>query len=117
MKEITVLTFFLIIILIISSVAVIFVTQNSQIISIKFFQLIFPEATIGVVGVLAFFAGVVFTWVLLLVIYFSTISRFRKKIRDLIKEKETLEAEINGIKKQAQKENPQGNSLESKGKV
>lgn len=97
MKEIFYLTLFLIVILIISSVSIFFVTQNTQLISLNFFNLYLPEVSTGVAIVISFFSGVIFMWILLLIVYFTTLSRLRNELKNLKKQKEELENKIKSL--------------------
>lgn len=94
MREIIFLTIVVLLIIFVSSIAIFFVTQNTQLTTLNFGNYYIPNAPLGLVVIIAFFTGVIFMWIMLIIIYFSTTLKLKQQIRNLIREKEVLEKKL-----------------------
>lgn len=94
MKEILFLTIIVLLIIVVSSIAIFFVTQNTQLVTLNFGNYYIPNAPLGLIIIVAFFAGVIFMWIMLIIIYFSTTLKLKQHIKNLIREKEVLEKKL-----------------------
>ncbi len=99
---------FITILLVILIASIVFVLQNNAtVVSLKFFGWTFPAVSVGLLTIVAFFAGFVVMWLISLMLYFGSVSRYKKEIKSrdkLIKqleeEKNTLNSEIEKLKKE-----------------
>ncbi len=99
---------FLTILLVILIASIVFVLQNNAtVVSLKFFKWTFPTVSVGLLTIVAFFAGFVVMWIISLMIYIKSMSKYKKEIKSrdkLIKqleeEKNTLNSEIEKLKKE-----------------
>ncbi len=106
MKEIVFLTVLLLLVLFVSSAAIFFVFQNTEALTVNLFGYSVEGAPSGVVIVASFFAGVVFMWAFVIVLYLTILSRLRRELKLLRQEKEELESKLKTYLRNTDKEIP-----------
>ncbi len=90
---------FITILLIILIASMVFVLQNnSTIVSLKFFGWTFPTVSVGLLTIVMFFAGFIVMWLISLMLYFGSLSNYRKEIKSRDKLIKQLEEEKNSMK-------------------
>ncbi len=95
---------FITILLVILIASMVFVLQNnSTVVSLKFFGWTFPAVSVGLLTVVMFFAGFVVMWLVSLMLYFGSVSRYKKEIKSRDKLIKQLEEEKNSAKSEIEK--------------
>ncbi len=95
---------FITILLVILIASMVFVLQNnSTVVSLKFFGWTFPAVSVGLLTVVMFFAGFIVMWLVSLMLYFGSVSKYKREIKSRDKLIKQLEEEKNSLKSENEK--------------